>query len=77
MEEDHPLVDTFKEAYSEALSRSVKVEGSHFGCDSRLWRNIAGCPTIQYGPGEGAQCHTVDEWLSSIPIWKRFWCMRN
>ena len=63
MEEDHPLVDTFKEAYSEALSRSVKVEGSHFGCDSRLWRNIAGCPTIQYGPGEGAQCHTVDEWL--------------
>ena len=63
MEEDHPLVDTFKEAYSEALSRSVKVEGSQFGCDSRLWRNIAGCPTIQYGPGEGAQCHTVDEWL--------------
>ena len=30
---------------------------------TRLWRNIAGCPTIQYGPGEGAQCHTVDEWL--------------
>ena len=41
----------------------MKVEGSHFGCDSRLWRNIAGCPTIQYGPGEGARVHTVDEWL--------------
>ena len=25
------------------------------------WRNIAGCPTLQYGPGELSQCHSVDE----------------
>lgn len=65
MEEDHALVRTFRQVYEKAMGRTVTVAGSHFGCDSRLWKNIAGCPTIQFGPGEGAQCHTVDE---SLPL---------
>jgi len=64
MEENHPLVDTFKAVYKEAEGRDVKTSGSAFGCDSRLWRNIAGCPTIQFGPGRGSECHAVDEWVS-------------
>ena len=39
----------------------MPVVGSPSGCDSRTWRNIAGCPTLQYGPGELSQCHSVDE----------------
>ncbi len=64
MDEEHPLVDEFKKVYADTLGRKARVAGSHFGCDSRLWRNIAGCPTIQFGPGGGAQCHAVDEWIS-------------
>ena len=63
MEEHSPFVDSFKRAYSEARGKDVKVVGSPAGCDSRLWRNIAECPTIQFGPGNLAQCHAVDEWL--------------
>lgn len=63
MEEHSPFVDSFKRAYFEARGKAVKVVGSPAGCDSRLWRNIAECPTIQFGPGNLAQCHAVDEWL--------------
>ena len=63
MEEHSPFVDSFKRAYFEARGKAVKVVGSPAGCDSRLWRNIADCPTIQFGPGNLAQCHAVDEWL--------------
>lgn len=64
MEENHPFVDSFKKAYLKAREKEVKVVGSPAGCDSRLWRNIAGCPTIQFGPGNLAQCHGIDEWVS-------------
>lgn len=63
MEESSPFVDSFKRAYRTVRGRQVRVVGSPAGCDSRLWRNIAKCPTIQFGPGNLAQCHGVDEWL--------------
>lgn len=64
MEQDHPFVDAFRKAYRDARDKEVKIVGSPAGCDSRLWRNIAGCPTVQFGPGNLAQCHGVDEWIS-------------
>lgn len=64
MEPDHEFVKIFQKAYLESRGKDVKVVGSPSGCDSRLWRNIAGCPTIQFGPGNLAQCHSVDEWVS-------------
>lgn len=63
MDENTAFVDSFKRAYSEVRGKKVKVVGSPAGCDSRLWRNIADCPTIQFGPGNLAQCHGIDEWL--------------
>ena len=62
--EASPLVDSFKSAYRAARGKDVKVVGSPAGCDSRLWRNIAGCPTIQFGPGNLSECHGIDEWVS-------------
>ena len=59
MDENALFVDSFKRAYSEARGKNVKVVGSPAGCDSRLWRNIADCPTIQFGPGNLAQCHGI------------------
>ena len=63
MELDHPFVETFKEAFQTVKSKEVPVVGSPSGCDSRLWRNIAQMPTLQYGPGTLAQCHAVDEYI--------------
>lgn len=61
MEEDHPLVDTFKEAYSEALSRSVKVEGSHFGCDSACGATL---PDARRSSTDRARAHSAIPWMS-------------
>lgn len=83
MDRGHEFVDTFRDAYKEIREKEVRIVGSPAGCDSRLWRNIAECPTIQFGPGNLAQCHGVDEWVSveaylqSILIYARLildWC---
>lgn len=65
MELDHPFVNCFKDAYLAALGREARIVGSPAGCDSRTWHNIALCPTLQYGPGSLAQCHTVDEYVTT------------
>lgn len=64
MEREHPFVHAFERGYLAARDKAVKIVGSPAGCDSRLWKNIAGCPTIQFGPGNLAQCHGIDEWVS-------------
>lgn len=63
IEVDHELVKTFQKSYAEATDQEVKLVGSPSGCDSRVWKNIAGCPTIQYGPGRLEECHAVDEYI--------------
>lgn len=64
MDPDHEFVKTFREAYKDMMGKDIKIVGSPSGCDSRLWRNIADCPTIQFGPGNLSECHSVDEWVS-------------
>lgn len=61
MELDHPFTKAFERSWQAVHDRPVPIVGSPAGCDSRTWRNIAGCPTLQYGPGELSQCHAVDE----------------
>ncbi len=63
MPADDPFVGAFKEAYRLSRNRELVLQGSPMGCDSRLWRNIAGCPTIQFGPGRPEECHSVNEWV--------------
>jgi len=63
MELEHPFVDTFSKAYRTAMGRDVPIVGSPFGSDARVWKNIAKCPTLQYGPGSPAQCHAANEYI--------------
>lgn len=63
MGEGQSLVESFQRAYSLVRKKPVQIAGSPAGCDSRLWRNIGGCQTIQFGPGNLAQCHSTDEWV--------------
>lgn len=64
MELDHPFPRAFQRAHALALGAEAQVVGSPAGCDSRVWRNIAGCPTLQYGPGRLNECHAVDEYVA-------------
>lgn len=61
MDLTHAFTRAFQRAWQDVHLRPVPVVGSPAGCDSRTWRNIAGCPTLQYGPGELSQCHAIDE----------------
>ena len=63
MDADDPLVQCFEGAYRKVRGKDAVIAGAMSGCDSRLWRNIALCPTIQFGPGNLAQCHGIDEWV--------------
>lgn len=78
MDEDTPFVETFHKAYESVMGRRVETVGSPAGCDSRIWKNIAGCPTIQFGPGNLEQCHSPNEYvelqayLESILVYAEF-----
>jgi len=63
MDVHHPFVSEFQSAYHTITGEKVKLVGSPAGCDSRVWKNIAEVPTIQYGPGALEQCHAVDEYI--------------
>lgn len=83
MDLSHPFVNIFQETFKNAMGYPVKIVGSPAGCDSRTWRNIAGCPTLQYGPGKLEQCHALNEYveiqqyLDAIKIYANLilnWC---
>lgn len=63
MEPDHALVEAFHTSYERQMGRKVNTVGCPAGTDARLWRNIADCPTIFYGPGRLPQFHAVDEYV--------------
>lgn len=61
---DHEFVEAFCKAYEAQVGTPVAKVGCPAGNDARLWQNIAKSPTVIYGPGNLAQCHGVDEWVS-------------
>ena len=63
METEHVFVNSFREAFRKIKGGPVKTVGSPAGCDSRIWKNIAECPTIQFGPGNLEQCHSPNEYV--------------
>lgn len=64
MDPDHEFVETLCNAYETQMGTRIKKDGCPCGNDARLWSNIAECPTVIYGPGNLAQCHGIDEWVS-------------
>ena len=81
---DHPFVKCFETSFSEATGKKVELKGLPGGCDSRTWKNTAGCPTLHYGPGDSARSHSVDEaleiedYISCILVYARLilnWCI--
>jgi acetylornithine deacetylase/succinyl-diaminopimelate desuccinylase-like protein len=60
LETDHrvPLVRQFMRCTGQ-----VKPAGVHFFCDAAVL-SAGGIPSVVFGPGDVAQAHTVDEWIS-------------
>ena len=82
---DHPFVKTFLSSFETVTGRPAEIKGLPGGCDSRTWKNIAGCPTLHFGPGDSARSHSVDEalevedFLRCILIYAQLildWCNR-
>lgn len=64
VDKDCEFVETLCHAYEEQIGTSMPKSGCPGGNDARLWLNIAKCPTVVYGPGSMAQCHSLNEWVS-------------
>jgi acetylornithine deacetylase len=54
----HPLVKLFLES-----ARQRRPLGVHYFCDASVLA-AAGIPSVVFGPGNIAQAHTADEWIS-------------
>ncbi len=70
MEKDHEFVKSFERAYGSAEGKEIKIVGSPSGCDARVWKNIAKCPTVQFGPGSPSQCHAINEFIDMEQYFK-------
>lgn len=86
MDLKHPFVAVFKESYQKISGKEAVINGVPFGTDARSWKNIAGCPVLQYGPGGAKECHAlnefieVDSYLKAILVYAQLildWCEKN
>ncbi|HTV62962.1 MAG TPA: M20/M25/M40 family metallo-hydrolase [Verrucomicrobiae bacterium] len=61
-----PLETNHRLPLVRALMKSVGQTGAagvHFFCDAAIF-SAAGIPSVVFGPGDVAQAHTADEWIS-------------
>jgi len=58
-----PLMSALGAAHRDVSGSDPEIYGAPYGSDLRLWRNIAGVPTVQYGPGDSAVAHSPDEYV--------------
>jgi succinyl-diaminopimelate desuccinylase len=61
---DHPWARQVAGAVEAVTGAPPPTIGMSFTTDARFVRNQAGVPAVVCGPGEVAQAHTVDEWVS-------------
>ena len=59
-----------QKAFHDVTDTEIKVVGSPAGCDSRLWKRIAGAQVFQYGPGNQEQCHSINEYVDVEEFYK-------
>ncbi|MBU3875585.1 ArgE/DapE family deacylase [Faecalicatena sp. AGMB00832] len=59
---EHPLVQKLADAAGEVTGRRV-ITGMSAGCDARHFTNIAGIPTVVFGPGSCHNAHVYNEYL--------------
>jgi acetylornithine deacetylase len=63
--EGSDLLDQMSQAHSVASGRAQQTWAAPYGSDLRLMTNLAGVPTVHYGPGDVALAHGPDE---AVPL---------
>ncbi|NJN18183.1 MAG: ArgE/DapE family deacylase [Oscillochloris sp.] len=58
---DHQIVQLSAAAFSDVSGKAPVYEGMTYGADMRLLRNVAGIPTVLFGPGDVRAAHRPDE----------------
>jgi len=61
LEEEHPLVQMGARAVKKALGYEPQIIGWRFSTDGVATKGELGIPTIGFGPGEEAHCHTTED----------------
>jgi succinyl-diaminopimelate desuccinylase len=64
MSPDDPFAALVRQCVSYATGRPPPTIGMTFTTDARFLRNQGGIPTVVCGPGDIAQAHGIDEWVS-------------
>jgi len=59
----HPLVGMMRDNARDVLGWGI-VSGFPAGCDARHLHNVAGVPTLVFGPGDLGYAHSIDERVS-------------
>jgi acetylornithine deacetylase len=60
LDPQHPLVQMMREHAQGVVGRGI-VSGFPAGCDARHLHNVAGIPTLVFGPGDLGYAHSIDE----------------
>ena len=60
---DHSLVETAREAYSNALNKEAVISGALLACDAYMFPLYCNTPAIILGPG-GGNAHACDEYVN-------------
>lgn len=60
---DDPIVTTVSEAAAQVSGFPSALEGVTYGSDMRLLANVAGIPTVMFGPGDVRVAHMADEYV--------------
>jgi acetylornithine deacetylase len=60
---EHPLVQSVLRAATEQLGGEREPEGVPWGTDGSTLVNVAGVPTVVFGPGTMPVAHMVDEYV--------------
>ena len=64
LDPEHWLARQVRQSIAEVLGEDAAVIGMPFTTDARFVRNQAGVPTVVCGPGDVAQAHGFDEFVS-------------
>ncbi len=56
-----PIVTVVTGAVADVTGSTPPVEGVTYGADMRLLVNVAGIPTVLFGPGDVRVAHMADE----------------
>jgi acetylornithine deacetylase len=60
---EEPIARAVAAGHRAVTGTSVKVEGVSWGADMRLFKEIAGIPTVLYGAGDVRNVHCPDEFI--------------